>query len=98
MSEYSKSQSTVIALWVLALQSRHNGDEFARKGPTAPPAITDLVNQHGEPHTSDSILLHTHGYDRLLLGRTIGKTITNLQREIASEFHSQGIVRQLFEA
>lgn len=96
MSEYSKSQSTVIALWVLALQNKRSGVDFESKGSTAPRSITDLVNSLGEIHTSDSILLHTHGYDRLLLGRPIDRAITKLQREIAQDLLEQGVISQIY--
>ena len=97
MSEYNKAQSTVIALWVLALQNKRTGVDFESKGPTAPEAIAGIVNQLGDTHTSDSVLLHTHGYDRLLLGRPIERAITKLQREVARDLLDQGIVVSLHD-
>lgn len=88
---YSKKQSTVIALWVLSMQNRVD-PKASIQGHTAPSIITDIVNALGESHTSGSILLHTHGYDRLLLGRKIGKSVTNLQKEVANELMVQGVI------
>lgn len=96
MAEYSKAQSTVIALWVLS-RSMSGSKRPVPKG-TAPAIITDVVNQLGDSHTSDSILLHTHGYERLLLDRRIEKTITCLQREIANELFAAGIVSKVYDA
>jgi hypothetical protein len=96
MASYNKDQSSVVALWVLALQYRTNPKQ-AIKDATAPPLITSIINKLGEQHTSDSILLHKHGYDRLLTGRDIDKSITNLQREIAQELLETGIVSTIYD-
>jgi hypothetical protein len=90
MAEYSKAQSTVVALWVLALS------KFPIRRRTAPDIITEIVNQLGDVHSSESVLLHKHGYDRLLLGRRIDKKITALQRQIAQELHEAGIVSKVY--
>jgi hypothetical protein len=95
MAKYSKEQSTVIALWVLAMQHRPN-PKLPIQGHTAPTNITEIVNKLGELHSSDSILLHTHGYDRLLLGRDIDKTVTALQQEIAKELKDFDIISSVF--
>jgi hypothetical protein len=95
MAMYNKRQSTVIALWVLAIKNVGHPEKPIKDG-TAPEVITDLVNTLGDRHSSDSILLHTHGYDRLLLNRDIDKTITGLQHEIAEELLSTGIVKEIF--
>jgi len=91
---YSKEQSTVVALWVLA---RSTNDPKVRIH-TAPTIITDLVNQLGDKHSSDSVLLHKHGYDRLFFERDIDKTITTLQRQIAKELYEAGVVSKVFES
>lgn len=88
MSRYNKEQSTVIAIWNL---TRKNVVDPI-PGNTAPESITNIVNMLGETHSSDSILLHTHGYDRLFHNRGIDKTITKLQIEIALELQKQGLV------
>jgi hypothetical protein len=95
MAKYSKEQSTIIALWVLAMQQRANPTRPIQ-GHTAPSSITEIVNKLGEHHSSDSILLHTHGYDRLLLGRDIEKTVTALQQEIANELKLCGVISRVY--
>jgi hypothetical protein len=97
MAKYSREQSTVVALWVLALQQRDE-PKAAIQGATAPRIIVDVVNKLGEEHTSDSILLHTHGYDRLLMNRQIDKTVTELQRQIADELVEQGVISKRYDA
>jgi hypothetical protein len=92
MSEYSKAQSTVVALWVLALS------KFSIGRTTAPDIITEIVNQLGDAHSSDSVLLHKHGYDRLLLGRKIDKTMTALQRQVAQELREAGIMSEVYNS
>jgi|GEM_PF-4188592 len=95
MSKYTKEQSTIVALWVLA--KRRDTDLWpSPPTPTAPELITDLVNKVGLHHSSDSVLLHTHGYDRLLLGREIGKSVTTLQRQVASELEDAGVIDKVF--
>jgi hypothetical protein len=96
MVKFTKDQSTVIALWVLALQQRDD-PKAAIQNHTAPQIISDIVNKLGEPHSSDSILLHTHGYDRLLLNRPIEKTVTELQRQVADELVEQGVISKRFD-
>lgn len=91
MSKYTKDQSTLVALWVLA-KRRENNPWPAPPSPTAPNLIFEMVNKLGPEHSSDSILLHTHGYDRLLLGRNISKSITSTQREVAKELKEAGVV------
>ena len=88
--EYTKDQSTVIALWVLALQTRSN-PLAPIQGATAPEIIARLGNNLGGEHTSDSMLLHTHGYNRLFQDRQIDREATNLQKEIAKELREQGV-------
>jgi hypothetical protein len=95
MGKYNKEQSTVVALWVLALQCRSD-PKAAIQDATAPPVIVEILNRLGESHSSDSILLHTHGYDRLLLGRDIDKTISKLQREVASALKDAGVVSKVY--
>lgn len=95
MSNYTKDQSVVVALWVLA-KRRENNPWPAPPSPTSPKLITDIVNKLGPNHSSDSILLHTHGYDRLLLGRDISKSITALQREIAKELKDAGVIDNIY--
>jgi len=95
MAKYSREQSTVVALWVLAMQHRPN-PKLPIQGHTAPAIITEAVNKLGEHHSSDSILLHTHGYDRLLLGRDIDKSVTALQQEIANELKDFDIISSVF--
>ncbi len=58
---------------MLAIKNRGHPEQPMKDG-TAPNIITELVNSLGEKHSSDSILLHTHGYDRLLLNRQIEKS------------------------
>ena len=96
MAPYSKEQSIVVALWVLARST--NDPEVRIPGATAPAIITNLVNQLGEKHSSDSVLLHKHGYDRLFFGRDIDKTITTLQRQIAKELYETGVVSKVHDA
>lgn len=96
MAKYSKEQSTVVALWVLAMQFRDD-PKAAIQGAIAPPVVVDAVNKLGEQHTSGSILLHTHGYNRLLHNRKIDKTITNLQRQIARELVEQGVISRCYD-
>lgn len=95
MSEYNKEQSIVIALWVLALQNRHD-PKAAVQGHTAPNSIYGIVNKLGEHHSSDSMLLHAHGYDRLLLDRKIDRSVTKLQKEVAAELKVQGIISTIY--
>ena len=96
MATYNREQSTVIALWVLARQT--NNDPYPPiRDNTAPQNIVDIVNTLGEHHSSDSILLHTHGYDRLLLGRDIDKTVTGVQREVAQELREVGIISRIYD-
>ena len=95
MAEYNKSQSMVIALWVLA-RSR-NDPKIPIPGATAPAIITEVVNQLGDVHPSDSVLLHKHGYDRLLLDRKIDKTVTALQRQVAKELFEAGVVSKVYD-
>ncbi len=96
MAEYSEDQSRIIALWVLAIKNRGHPNGQSVKGGVAPEVIVNLVNQLGEYHSPQSILLHTHGYDRLLLNRDIDKTITKLQRRVAKELKEQGVVNQIY--
>lgn len=97
MANYSKEQSTIVALWALALQQRDDPTAVIKEA-TAPPVIVDVVNKLGEEHTPGSILLHTHGYDRLLLNRQIDKTVTNLRRQIADELVEQGVISKRYNA
>ena len=90
-NNYTKLQSTAIALWTIALQDKVSRDVIAGKEPEAPPLITELVNELGPHHSPGSILLHTHGYDRLFFDRVIDKSITRLQRTVAQELIDQGI-------
>ncbi|WP_076587992.1 hypothetical protein [Vibrio ostreicida] len=90
MNKYTKEQSTIVALWVLAKRRENDLWPAAPEG-TAPELITHIVNQMGPYHSSDSILLHTHGYDRLLLGRDIDKSVTSLQKEVAEELKLAGV-------
>jgi hypothetical protein len=92
MAMYNKEQSTVVALWVLAMS------RYPTEFQTAPDAITAIVNKLGDSHTSDSVLLHKHGYDRLLLDRPINKNISALQRQVARELHDVGIAPALYDA
>jgi hypothetical protein len=92
MATYSKEQSTVVALWVLAMNKQRTGLQ------SAPEPIAAIVNKRGDTHTAESILLHKHSYDRLLLGREINKTITSLQRRVAKELHEAGIAKTLHDA
>jgi hypothetical protein len=96
MATYSRDQSTVIALWVLALQYRDD-PKLAIQGGTAPRVITDVVNRLGEQHSSDSILLQKHGFDRLLLGRQIDKSVSLLQRSVANELLEAGVVSRVYD-
>lgn len=95
-SAYTKSQSAAVALWVLALQNKRTDAEFESKGQAAPEIIATLVNALGPHHSPYSIVLHTHGYDRLLLGRRIGRGISNLQREVAQDLKLQGVVSTVY--
>ncbi len=95
MNKYTKEQSTIVALWVLAKRQKNNLWP-APPTPTAPELITHLVNNAGPSHSSDSILLHTHGYDRLLLGRDISKSVTSLQKEVAQELLLSGIINKTY--
>lgn len=94
MATYNREQSTVIALWVLARQTDNDPHPLI---PTAPQNIVDIVNALGEHHSSGSILLHTHGYDRLLLGRDIDRTVTRIQREVAQELREVGIISRIYD-
>ena len=91
MNEYSDQQSILIALWVLSLRPN-----FA-PGPEAPEFLTQMVNALGEHHSAASILLHTHGYERLFLNRPINRNITSLQRQVASLLRDEGIVEHVFD-
>ena len=96
MNKYTKEQSTIVALWVLA--KRREDDLWpAPPSATAPELITHMVNQVGPSHSSDSILLHTHGYDRLLLGRDITKSATSLQKEVAQELKLAGVINKIHD-
>lgn len=95
MAKYNKKQSTIVALWVLAIAKRGHPEQTIKNG-IAPEVITNLVNSLGEKHSSSSILLHTHGYDRLLLGRKIDKTITKLQEEVAQELLESDVIKKIF--
>jgi hypothetical protein len=94
-ANYNKKQSTIIALWVLAIKNTGHPEKPIKNG-TAPNVIRELVNSLGEKHSSDSILSHTHGYDQLLLNRQIEKTITSLQREVSNDLLQADIVNQIF--
>ena len=90
-NNYTKLQSTAIALWTISLQDKVPRDVIAGKEPEAPPLITELVNALGPHHNPGSILLHTHGYDMLFFDRKIKRKFTELQRTIAQELIDQGI-------
>lgn len=96
MASYSKEQSTIVALWVLAMQQRLDPNKAIQNN-TAPDIIAKTVNMLGEHHSPDSILLHTHGYDRLLFGRNINKSVTRLQQEVANELKSSDIISKVHE-
>ncbi len=96
MAKYNEEQSTVIALWVLAIINRGHPDKQSIKGGMAPRSIVHLVNALGEDHSPSSILLHTHGYDRLLLGRSIDRSVTELQKKVARKLKEEDIIKKVF--
>ena len=98
MATYNDDQSLVIALWTLALQNKCAKGEIAGKGVEAPPVIIDLVNKLGDAHTAGSVLLHTHGYDRLFFNRKIEKTITKTQCEIAKKLKIGEVINEINQA
>jgi hypothetical protein len=91
MAKYSREQSAAVGLWVLAMLYRDD-PEAAIHGATAPPMIVDVVNQLREQHTPRSILLPTHGYNRFLHNRKIGRTNTRIQRQITADLVDQGVI------
>ncbi|HUE69348.1 MAG TPA: hypothetical protein VMP01_00555 [Pirellulaceae bacterium] len=96
MSLYTREQSLVVALWVLAQTSdRVKAKSGARQ---APRPIVELVNAFGGKHSADSIFLHQHGYERLLLGRDIDKTVSETQRAVAQSLVEAGLIEKIHDA
>lgn len=96
MSPYNEEQLIIVALYVLAMAEPNKTYPKRNGSPSVPDSIVSLVNNVGEIHSPESIFLCTHGFERILLGRKIQKSVSHKQKSVAQKLMDEGTVTQLF--
>lgn len=87
---WTREQSIIVALWVLA----HQGDVPAEFAAAIPPTLLAAINAVGPSRFTGGVIYHMMGYQRLFFDRPISVTVTHLQRDIAAAMFSEGIAPQ----